>query len=96
MNHYLLMDHWTTLVRDLKDDEKQQGRTGYEVESLARRILDYVRTGRFRQYKLFTQQRGEEFEKMYETMKSFADEELLKRYLASESLWQTTLELAES
>jgi hypothetical protein len=96
MNHYLLMDHWTTLVRDLKDDEKQQGRTGYEVENLARRILDYVRTGRFRQYKLFAQQRGEEFEKMYETMKKLADEELLKRYLASESLWQTTLELAES
>jgi len=95
MNHALLMDHWATLVRDLKDAEKQEGGSGYEVEKLARHMLDYVRTGRFRQYKLFTQQRGEEFERMYDAMKKIADEGLLKRYLESESLWQTTLELGE-
>lgn len=95
MNAYLLADHWAELVRDFKDAEKQQDVSGYDAEKLARFILDYVRTTRFRQYNLFTQHRGEEFERMYAKAKAEFNEDSLKRFLESEELWKTTLELGE-
>lgn len=95
MNAFLVADHWAALVRDFKDTEKQHDVSGYDAERLARYVLDYVRNTRFRQYNLFTQKRGEEFERMYEAARAIVNEESLKRFLESDELWKTTLELAE-
>lgn len=95
MDSYLLADHWAGLVRDFKDLERQEGNSGYEAEKLCRFVLDYIRNGRFRQYNLFTQKRGEEFERMYERLTSEFNEEPVKRFLEEDELWKTTLEMAE-
>lgn len=95
MNALLLADHWAALVRDFKDAEKQHDISGYDAERLARYVLDYARSTRIRQYNLFTQKRGEEFERMYERARDIVNEEALKRFLDSDELWKTTLELAE-
>jgi hypothetical protein len=88
MEYYLLQEHWSSLVRKFKDQEEDK----YEAEQLAHFVLDYVRYTRFRQYNLFTQKRGEEFEIM--TDKS-GNEEMMRRYIEDDERWQTTLELAE-
>ena len=93
----MLMDHWAGLVRDFKDKEREEHDIGaYSSEQLARRILEYIRYTRFRQYNLFTQQRGEEFENM---LKKLADlefkPEAVARFLETEELWKTTLEMGE-
>lgn len=95
MERYLLQDHWATLVRDFKDAEKQHGVSAYDAEKLARYVLDYAWNTRFRQYNLFTQKRGEEFERMYEYLKQMFTDDSLKRFLENEELWKTTLEMAE-
>lgn len=95
MNAYLLAYHWTELVRDFKDTEKQEGISGYTTENLCRTALDYIRNGRFRQYNLFTQKRDEEFEKFYKRLADEFTEELVKRFLEDDELWKTTLEMAE-
>ena len=96
MNYYLLLDHWAHLVRDFKDDEREHDRELYDSEQLARSILDYARFTRFRQYKLFTQKRGEEFERMLTKLETEGHPiEAVRRFLESEELWKTTLEFAE-
>jgi len=95
MDHYLLVDHWGSIVRDLKDSERETHRIpNYTTERLARSILSYVENTRFRQYPLFTQQRGEEYEQMIAKLEeSEFDRAAILRFLADEEFWQTTLEL---
>ena len=96
MEVYLLMDHWGALVRDFKDTEKDNDQDGYASEQLARAILDYSRFTRFRQWPLYTQQRGKEFEQLLVRLERDGHSlEAAKRFLAEEELWKTTLELAE-
>jgi hypothetical protein len=92
MEYYLLQEHWSSLVRKFKDEEEDK----YEAEKLALSILDYVRYTRFRQYNLFTQKRGEEFERMFEQMeKGGFSVEMVRRYIEEDERWHTTLELAD-
>jgi hypothetical protein len=96
MNHYLLIDHWGSLVRDFKDAEKRKGISLYETEQMSRAILDYITYTRFRQYKLFIQKRGEEYEKMFQILiEKGYERESIDRFVENEELWKLTIELAE-
>ena len=93
MEYYLLQEHWSSLIRNFKDEERPNG---YEAEKLAMFLLDYIRYTRFRQYNLFTQKRGEEFERML-TLVEQADfsVEMARRFLEDDERWAITLELAD-
>ena len=98
MNYYILKDHWAKLVNEFKDSERETyRRPRYETEFLAMDILDYPRFSRIRQWPLFVQKRGEEFEKMMSLLveKRGHPLEAVQRALEEEELWKTTLELAE-
>ena len=96
MDYYLLMNHWAELVRAFKDSEKEFGIDAYETERLAREILDYIRYKRIRQWTLFVQKRGEEFEKMMEMLYEMEyDIKAAQRFLENEELWKVTLEMGE-
>jgi hypothetical protein len=95
MNTYLLLEYWGRQVNDFKDSEKAYGQDGYASEQLARAILDYSRFTRFRQWTLYTQQRGKEFEELLVRLEKEGHSlEAAKRFLAEEELWKTTIELA--
>ena len=95
MNTYLLMEHWGRLVNDFKDAEKEYDQDGYITEQLAKAILDYSRFTRFRQWNLYVQQRGKEFEDLMDRLEKGGHSlEAAKRFLAEEELWKTTIELA--
>lgn len=91
MEHYLLQEFWSSLVRKFKDEETDK----YEAERLAHFILDHIRYTRFRQYNLFTQKRGEEFERMFTLIETSGfSVDMARRYMEDDERWQTTLELA--
>jgi hypothetical protein len=88
MEYYLLQEHWSSLVRKFKDEEEDK----YEAEKLALFVLDYIRYTRFRQYNLFSQKRGEEFDRMVDKS---GNEDMLRRYVEDDERWKTTLEFAD-
>ena len=96
MNRYLLKDHWAQLVNEFKDTERETyNQDGYATEQLSLDILDHIRTTRFRQWTLFVQKRGEEFEQMMAKLeKRSYDPEAIKRFIDTDELWQTTIDLA--
>ena len=96
MDRYLLKDHWAQLVNEFKDEEREtHDQDGYATEQLSLDILDHLRSTRFRQWTLFVQKRGEEFEQMMAKMeKRGHDVEATKRFLDNEDLWKTTVDLA--
>ena len=92
----LLMDHWAQLVRDFKDSEKAYDKTPRESELLALAIVDWIQLTPIRQWNLFTQKRGEDFDRLKAVLeeKEF-DPAAVQRYLEQETLWTVTLELGE-
>jgi hypothetical protein len=96
MQRYLLKDQWAQLVNEFKDSERTAyDLDGYATEQLSLDILDHLRITRFRQWTLFVQKRGEEFELfMAKLEKRGYDADAIKRFLDSEELWKTTIELA--
>jgi excinuclease UvrABC ATPase subunit len=96
MDRYLLQEQWASMIRNLKDSEKEYGVSAYTTEQMAQTILRYIRYTRIRQYNLFQQKRGEDFEKMITQLKQDGySEEAIQRYLENEELWTTTLRLGE-
>ena len=90
------MNHWSELVRDFKDEEKDYDIDGYETERMARDILDFIRYTRIRQWTLFVQKRGEEFERMLTLLEEREhDLTAVRRFLENEELWKVTLEMGE-
>ncbi len=90
------MDHWAQLVRDFKDSEKEYDIDAYETEMMVRDVLDYIRYTRIRQWTLFIQKRGEEFDKMMATLEDKEhDLTSVRRFLEDEELWKVTLEMGE-
>lgn len=90
------MNHWAEIVRDFKDEEKEHDIDAYETERMARDILDFIRYTRIRQWTLFIQQRGEEYEKMLATLEEKGhDLTSVRRFLENEELWKVTLEMGE-
>jgi hypothetical protein len=95
MNRYLLLDHWARLVNDFKDSEKVYDQDGYTSEQLARAILDYSRFTRFRQWNLYIQKRGKEFEDLMDRLEKGGHSlEAAKRFFEDDELWKITIELA--
>ena len=90
------MSHWGELVRDFKDKEIEYQIDRYESEIMARDILDFIRYTRIRQWTLFVQKRGEEFEKMMAILDEKGyDLTSVQRFLENEDLWKVTLEMGE-
>jgi len=96
MDYYLLMDHWAALVRDFKDSEKEYDIDPRDSEQMALAIVDSIRYTRIRQWNLFSQRRGEEFEKMVEMLvKRGFTLESVQRFVEEEQRWKVTLEMGE-
>jgi len=97
MERYLLVDYWAQIVRNYKDSErKDYNREPRDTEELAKFILDYATWTHFRQYKLFQQRRGEEYETLFVRLEEAGhDLEAAKRMILDDEFWNTTLELAE-
>ena len=93
MNYYILLEDWSSKVRKFKDEEREDTKT---AEEIALFVLDYIRHTHLRQYNLFTQKRGEEFERMVEQADSKElPVDMLRRFVEDDERWKTTLELAE-
>lgn len=96
MDYYLAMDEWASLVRDFKDSEKEEGIEPRESEQLALRILNFIRYTRIRQWPLFVQKRGEEYERLVESLVTAGfTGEAIQRFGETETLWTATLEMGE-
>lgn len=96
MERQHLFDYWAEFVQTMKDSEAKNGITMYATEQLARECLRYIRRTRIRQYTLFIQRRGEEFEKLlaYLQQEGF-NEEAIQRMVTNDDFWKATLEMAE-
>ena len=96
MERQRLFDYWAELVQNRKETEKEYGISMYATEQLARECLRYIRRTRIRQYTLFTQRRGEEFEQLlrYLQQEEF-NEEAIQRMVMEDDFWKATLEMAE-
>jgi hypothetical protein len=95
MDTYLRMEEWGRQVNAFKDSETAHARDGYASEQLARDLLDYSRFTRFRQWTLYTQQRGEEFETLLKLLEAKGHPlDAVRRALAEEDLLSSTLALA--
>ena len=96
MNSLLLVEHWASLVRDAKDAEKVNGIDPRDTERLLDLMSDFARYTRFRQYNMFSQQRGEEFDLMMKKIETRGfSVDAARRLLQDETLWSTLLEVAE-
>jgi hypothetical protein len=91
MEYAILTDHWVSILRQIKDEA---GHSAWQTEHLAKDILRYIRYTRFRQFALFTQRRGEEYERFIEKMVEKYPLEDVNAIIDNEEFWKTTLELA--
>lgn len=88
------MDHWAHLVRDFKDREKAYDIEPRDSELLAMAIVDFIQGTPIRQWNLFVQKRGEDFDKLLAKLEAKGfDAEAIQRYLEEDELWKVTLEL---
>ena len=90
----LLLDHWAQLVREFKDREKAYDIEPRDSELLAMAIVDWIQVTPIRQWNLFIQKRGEDFEKLMAKLeaKGFEDQ-AVQRFLEEDELWKVSLEL---
>ena len=95
MEYRFLLQHWSELVRNFKDREKEYEKEPRDSELLALAVVDHIQWTRIRQWNLFVQQRGEDFDKFKEKMLKNFEEDALQRFLEDEELWKVTLEMGE-
>lgn len=95
MEYRFLLQHWSELVRNFKDREKEYEKEPRDSELLALAVVDHIQWTRIRQWNLFVQQRGEDFDKFKEKMLKNFEEDALQRFLEDEDLWKVTLEMGE-
>jgi len=90
----LLLDHWAQLVRDFKDSEKAYDIEPRDSELLAMAIVDWIQVTPIRQWNLFVQKRGEDFEKLMAKLEAKGfDDQAVQRFLEEDELWKVSLEL---
>lgn len=96
MDYYLLLNHWAALVRNFKDHEKEFGIEPRDSEQLLQHALDWIRYTRIRQWNLFQQRRGEDYDLFVQhlTERGFTPQ-AIQRFAEEEALWKTTLEMGE-
>jgi hypothetical protein len=59
-------------------------------------IVDFIQVTPIRQWNLFSQKRGEDFDTLMRNLEAKGfDSDAIQRYLAEEDLWKVTLELGE-
>lgn len=88
MDYYLTLEHWSAIVRTMKDEGDP-----YQTERLAKDILRVIRNARFRQGLLFKQKRGEEYELFVEKLTTDYDPELVKQTLDNDEFWEACFSL---
>jgi len=88
MDYYLTLEHWSAIVRTMKDEGDP-----YQTERLAKDILRVIRNARFRQGLLFKQKRGEEYELFLEKLNKDYDPELVKQTLDNDEFWEACFSL---
>jgi hypothetical protein len=88
MDYYLTLEHWSAIVRTMKDEGDP-----YQTERLAKDILRVIRNARFRQALLFKQKRGEEYELFLEKLNTEYDPELVKQTLDNDEFWEACFSL---
>ena len=88
MDYYLTLEHWSAIVRTMKDEGDP-----YQTERLAKDILRVIRNARFRQGLLFKQKRGEEYELFVEKLNTDYDPELVKQTLDNDEFWEACFSL---
>ena len=90
----LLLDHWAQLVRDFKDREKEYEIEPRDSELLAMAIVDWIQVTPIRQWNLFVQKRGEDFDKLMAKLEAKGfDDQAVQRFLETDELWKVSLEL---
>jgi hypothetical protein len=80
------MDPWVESVRDLKDSAPD----AYEVETICRDILYYVRTKRIRDTGKFIQHLGPEYEAFIASLRTH-DPRMVEQVVQDEAFWTATL-----
>jgi hypothetical protein len=93
MDHYLTLDYWASIVRMMKDSEREFDIPAYTTEQLAKDILRVIRNTRFRQAALFKEHRGEEYEMFIESLNSNYNAEAVKRAVENEEFWEACFSL---
>lgn len=93
MDYYLTLDHWSSLVRRLKDEERENDVPAQETSDLAKDILLVIRSARFKQGVLFRQKRGEEYEMFVEALNHTYDNGAVKRILSNDEFWDVSFSL---
>ena len=93
MDYYLTLDHWSSIVRQLKDDEREHDILAQATSDLAKDILLVIRSTRFKQGVLFKQKRGEEYEKFVEKLNDTYDHDAVKRILSNDEFWEVSFSL---
>ena len=96
MERLQLQNYWASLVRVFKDREHQEHDVRYyDGEQIAQTILDYVRYTKIRQWTLFIERRGEEYDRMLAFLEGKSlSLPSITRFVEDEELWKTTLEMA--
>jgi hypothetical protein len=93
MDYYLTLEHWNSLVRRMKDEEREFDVIAYKTEQLAKDILRVIRSTRFRQVSLFKEHRGEEYENFVEKLQTTYDPAAVTRALKNEEFWDVCFSL---
>ena len=96
MDYFLILEHWTSIVRKIKDEELENDISAYKTGQLAKEILTFIRSSRLRQALLFRERRGEEYERFVEKLKLIYDPDAVKRMIDNDEFWEACFSLRSS
>jgi hypothetical protein len=93
MEYYILKEEWASIVRQFKDEEHSFGVSSKDAEDITHFLIEYIR--KVIRFRMFTQKRGEEFEKLFivAEQKGYPVGSL-RRFIEEDDRWNTALELA--
>ena len=93
MDYLLTLEHWNTIVRNMKDAELEHGISAYTTTNMAKDIVQFIRSARIRQGILFKQRRGEEYETFIEKLNILYDPDAVARAVSNDEFWDTCFSL---
>ena len=96
MDYFLTLEHWTSIVRKIKDEELEYEISAYKTGQLAKDILTTIRSSRFRQAVLFREKRGEEYERFVTKLNVIYNPGSVKRILDNDEFWEACFSLRSS
>jgi hypothetical protein len=96
MDYFLTLEYWTSIVRKIKDEERENDISAYKTGQLAKDILTFIRSSRFRQIVLFREKRGEEYERFVAKLKVIYDHDAVNRILDNDEFWEACFSLRSS